>query len=80
MKPMMRKRSRTAGRDLVAELKEGMLALGEHRQGKRTLRTRAHKGGTIVLTPLRPAIAAGEARRRAKTLIQRNKRLFKRLA
>ena len=39
-----------------------------------------HEGGSIVITPLRSAIDADEAGRRAKTLIQRNKRLFKRLA
>lgn len=39
-----------------------------------------HEGGSIVITPLRTAVAADEAGRRAKTLIQRNKRLFKRLA
>src|SRR5437868_1021283 len=35
------KRRRAQKRDLFAELKEGMLALGEHRKGKRTLRTHA---------------------------------------
>ncbi len=35
------KKTRAAGRDLFAELKEGVLALGEHRRGKRTLRTHA---------------------------------------
>lgn len=39
-----------------------------------------HEGGTITLTPLRPAIAPPEAGGRAKTLIRRNRRLFKRLA
>lgn len=32
---------RTARRDLFDELSEGIAALGEHRQGKRTLRTHA---------------------------------------
>ena len=41
MKAMTKKRTRTVKRDLFAELKEGMLALGDHRQGKRTLRTHA---------------------------------------
>ena len=39
-----------------------------------------HAGGSIVLTPLRPAIGAGEAGKTAKQLIRRNARLFKRLA
>ena len=39
-----------------------------------------HDGGSITLTPVRPAIAADEARKAAKTLIRRNQRLFKRLA
>jgi len=39
-----------------------------------------HAGGSIVLTPLRPAIAAGDAGKAAKKLIRRNKGLFKRLA
>ena len=39
-----------------------------------------HAGGSIVLTPLRPAIRAGEAGKTAKQLIRRNARLFKRLA
>ena len=39
-----------------------------------------HEGGAIVLTPLRPAITAGEAGKAAKKLIRRNKSLFKRLA
>lgn len=36
-----RKKSRAAKRDLFAELREGLSALGEARQGKRTLRTHA---------------------------------------
>jgi antitoxin component of MazEF toxin-antitoxin module len=39
-----------------------------------------HEGGSIVITPLRAAIAADEAGKSARELIQRNKRLFKRLA
>lgn len=39
-----------------------------------------HDGGAIVIAPMRPAIGAGEARGRARKLIQRNTRLFKRLA
>ena len=35
------KPARTAKRDLFAELKEGVAALAEARQGKRTLRTHA---------------------------------------
>ena len=35
------KQARVAKRDLFAELSEGMAALGEARQGKRTLRTHA---------------------------------------
>ena len=35
------KQARTAKRDLFAELSEGMAALAEARQGKRTLRTHA---------------------------------------
>ena len=36
-----KKKSRTAKRDLFAELSEGLTALGDARQGKRTLRTHA---------------------------------------
>ena len=39
-----------------------------------------HEGGAIVIAPMRPAIGADEARGRARKLIQRNTRLFKRLA
>ncbi len=39
-----------------------------------------HEGGTIVITPMRPNIAAADARAAAKSLIKRNARLFKRLA
>ncbi len=40
MKAMV-KRGRANGRNLFAELSEGMMALAEARQGKRTLRTHA---------------------------------------
>jgi hypothetical protein len=39
-----------------------------------------HEGGAIVITPLRAAVPAQEARKSAKALIRRNRRLFKRLA
>ena len=39
-----------------------------------------HEGGAIVIAPMRPAIAADEARGRARKLIRRNNALFKRLA
>jgi antitoxin component of MazEF toxin-antitoxin module len=39
-----------------------------------------HEGGSIVITPLHAAIPAAEAGAMAKSLIRRNKRLFKRLA
>ena len=39
-----------------------------------------HEGGAIVIAPMRPVIGADEARGRARKLIQRNTRLFKRLA
>jgi antitoxin component of MazEF toxin-antitoxin module len=39
-----------------------------------------HEGGTIVIAPMRSAIAADEARRRARRLIRKNSALFKRLA
>lgn len=39
-----------------------------------------HEGGAIVITPLRSTIAATEARKSARALIGRNRRLFKRLA
>jgi len=39
-----------------------------------------HAGGTITITPIRPTIAEDEARSRARSLIQRNNKLFKRLA
>jgi putative transcriptional regulator len=45
---------RKAKRDLYAEIMEGFAALGEHRQGKRTLRT--HK---VQLNPL-PSMAPSE--------------------
>lgn len=39
-----------------------------------------HEGGAIVIAPMRPVIAADEARARARKLIRRNRALFKRLA
>jgi antitoxin component of MazEF toxin-antitoxin module len=39
-----------------------------------------HEGGTIVLTPMRPAISAEEAAAAARKLIRDNAEVFKRLA
>jgi len=39
-----------------------------------------HRGGSIVLTPIHPAIDADMARRTAKRLIKKNAKLFKRLS
>jgi antitoxin component of MazEF toxin-antitoxin module len=39
-----------------------------------------HEGGSIVLTPVRPAINPKEAASAAKRLIKRNSALFKRLS
>ena len=39
-----------------------------------------HEGGAIVIAPMRHVIAADEARTRARKLIRRNIKLFKRLA
>lgn len=39
-----------------------------------------HDGGAVVITPLRPVIAAADAAESAKDLIRRNADLFKRLA
>lgn len=39
-----------------------------------------HEGGTIVLTPMRPAISADEAAAAARELIRDNAEVFKRLA
>lgn len=39
-----------------------------------------HEGGTIVITPLRPTVAAADAGAAARDLIKRNDKLFKRLA
>ena len=39
-----------------------------------------HEGGAIVLTPIRPSIDAKTAAAKAKRLIRRNAKLFKRLA
>jgi antitoxin component of MazEF toxin-antitoxin module len=39
-----------------------------------------HEGGTIILTPLRPAIDPVKAATTAKRLIRKNSALFKRLS
>jgi len=39
-----------------------------------------HEGGAVVITPMKPAIGAEEARTSARKLIRRNRKLFKRLA
>jgi len=39
-----------------------------------------HDGGSIILTPVRPTIAAKEATQTARRLIKKNSALFKRLA
>jgi antitoxin (DNA-binding transcriptional repressor) of toxin-antitoxin stability system len=39
-----------------------------------------HPGGSIVLTPIHPAIGADTAGRTAKRLIKKNTRLFKSLS
>jgi antitoxin component of MazEF toxin-antitoxin module len=39
-----------------------------------------HEGGAIVIAPMRPMVATDEARARARMLIRRNSKLFKRLA
>ena len=39
-----------------------------------------HEGGSIVLTPLRPAIAPERAAATAKRLIRKNAELFRRLS
>jgi antitoxin component of MazEF toxin-antitoxin module len=39
-----------------------------------------HPGGSVMVTPVKPAVVASEARASAKKLIVRNKKLFKRLA
>jgi antitoxin component of MazEF toxin-antitoxin module len=39
-----------------------------------------HDGGSIILTPIRPAIEAKEASQTARRLIKKNSALFKRLA
>lgn len=39
-----------------------------------------HEGGSIILTPVRPAIDAKTATASAKRLIKKNSRLFKRLS
>lgn len=39
-----------------------------------------HEGGSIVLTPIRPAIQSREAAAAARRLIKKNSALFKRLS
>jgi antitoxin component of MazEF toxin-antitoxin module len=39
-----------------------------------------HEGGSIVITPMHQTISAAEAAKSARTLIQRNDELFKRLS
>jgi antitoxin component of MazEF toxin-antitoxin module len=39
-----------------------------------------HEGGSLVITPMHPAIPAPRAAASAKELIRRNSKLFKRLA
>jgi len=39
-----------------------------------------HEGGSIILTPVRPAISAKAAAASARRLIKKNSRLFKRLS
>ena len=39
-----------------------------------------HEGGSIVLTPLRPVLGAGQAAETARRLIQKNSDLFRRLS
>lgn len=39
-----------------------------------------HEGGSIVLTPIRPAIQSKEATAAARRLIKKNSALFKRLS
>jgi antitoxin component of MazEF toxin-antitoxin module len=39
-----------------------------------------HEGGSIILTPVRPAIDSKEASAAARRLIKRNSTLFKRLS
>ena len=39
-----------------------------------------HEGGSIILTPIRPAITAERATATAKRLIKKNAKLFRRLS
>ncbi len=39
-----------------------------------------HEGGTITLTPVRPIIGPDEAASSAKTIINKNRELFRRLS
>lgn len=44
------------------------------------LNVEVHAGGAITLTPVRRVIDADEAAKRAKDLVKKNTKLFKRLA
>jgi putative transcriptional regulator len=61
-----RKRARAANRDLFAELSEGMAALTEQREGKRTLR--AH---TVVYKPAPKVTPCDLVRMREKLTLSR---------
>lgn len=60
-------------------LDSAFLDLARLRLGDR-LSVTVHEGGSIVLTPIRPAIDAKDAATAAKRLIRRNAKLFKRLS
>lgn len=55
------------------------LDLARLKQGDQVTVT-MHEGGAIVLTPIRPAIGAKVAGTKARRLIRRNSKLFKRLS
>lgn len=44
------------------------------------LNVEVHAGGAITLTPVKPSVEADEAGDRARELLRRNNKLFKRLA
>lgn len=44
------------------------------------LNVEVHAGGAITLTPVKPVVEADEAGKRARELINRNDKLFKRLS
>lgn len=60
-------------------LDAAFLDLARLRLGDR-LSVTVHEGGSIVMTPIRPAIGPQEAATAAKRLIRRNAKLFKRLS